>query len=216
MPGGYGCSRRRETVFSTMFFEGNSTTWLPLMQNVLAGWLGVLLLLMPHDLLADVSFDPVVAGTVIYVQLGFLVLAYMFHRRVRDLCVQLLSLEARYESSLREHEAQLVNLANHLKTANAGCGAALRDEVPLIDQSEEEETRTILRRRLVTANVEPSGEPPAAGPSAASKRRKVAEMAEQGTAPLLIAERLHLRPAEVDLLLRVYLLEQNGSTARSE
>jgi hypothetical protein len=40
-------------------------------------------------------------------------------------------------------------------------------------------------------------------------------MAEQGAGVLLIADCLHLRPAEADLLLRIHLLQQNAGDRRT-
>jgi hypothetical protein len=211
MPAGHRSSRWRKIVYSQIFLKGNPADWYPVIRESIVAWLELIPLSIPYNLPPSLSFDPAAVAVVVYVQLGLLLLGYVFRRSVRDLRAQLLSLEARYESSLREQTAHLADLAGQVKTPQAGPETASRNEVPLIPAREHGEKRTVLGRRLLAADNEPARQPRAVGPPVASTRRKVVEMAGQGAATLRIADSLDLRPAEVDLLLRVHLLQQSRS-----
>ncbi len=189
--------------------ERNAVDWLPLMRE-LADWLELLPESIPQDLLGGLSFDRALVASVLYV-IGFLLLGQFARRGLRDLRARLLHLEARLESSLREQRAPLTG---HCGTRREGAATASRPDSLLPPACEQAREQTVLGRRPVKATDQPMVLA-AAKPPAASKKQKVAEMAEQGAGRLLIADRLHLRPAEVDLLLRIHLLEQSGGHDRT-
>ena len=183
--------------------------WAPLIREFIAGRFELLRVSMPGDLLLNLPLDPALFAIVVYVQLGFLLLAYLFRGDVRDLRAQLVNLEARYESSLREQAARVADLAGDGEKPQEGTVTAGRN-VPLIPGRDKGEERTDSLQHFLATPHEPESQPCSGGLPVPSKRRKVAEMAGQGAGRQLIADRLHLRPAEVDFLLRVHRLEQNS------
>jgi hypothetical protein len=189
--------------------NGNPMDWAPLVREFIAGRFELLRLSMPGDLLLNLPLDPALFAIVVYVQLGFLLLVYLFRGDVRDLRAQLVNLEARYESSLREQSARVADLAGDGEKRQEGTATAGRN-VSLIPGRDRGEEQTDSLQHFLTAHHEPESHSRPEGLPVPSKNRKVAEMAGQGAGRRLISDSLHLRPAEVDFLLRVHRLEQNS------
>ena len=183
--------------------------WAPLIREFITGRLELLRVSIPGDLLLNLPLDPALFAIVVYVQLGFLLLAYLFRGDVRDLRAQLVNLEARYESSLREQAVRVAELAGDGEKPQQGTATAGRN-APLNPGRDKGEERTDSLQYFLATPHEPESRPRLGNLPGPSKKRMVAEMAGQGAGPRLIADSLHLRPAEVDFLLRVHRLEQNS------